>query len=258
MIRALIVDDEPLALEGLRTLLAEEADIEVVGECLNGREAVTAIKSLRPHLVFLDVQMPVFDGFEVIEELEPEEIPVVVFVTAFDQYALQAFAVHALDYLLKPVEPGRFRAALAHVRETLAGRFEHEADQKLPALLEAVESRRRPADRFVIRDGGRTTFLKAPEVDAIEAADVYAVLHRGRDSFVLRESLSSLETRLDGEKFLRTHRSWIVNADRILEIREGTGGGHEIRLSSGLTVPISRRHRAGILSRLARTRAGDS
>jgi two-component system LytT family response regulator len=257
MIRTLIVDDEPLALEGIRTLLAEEADIEVVGECLNGREAVAAIKALRPQLAFLDVQMPVFDGFEVIEELEPEEIPIVVFITAFDQYALQAFAVHALDYLLKPVEPGRFRAALSHVRETLAGRFERETVEKLLALLEEVESRRRSADRFVIRDGGRTVFIKAREVDAIEAAGVYAVLHRGCDSLILRESLSGLEARLDREKFLRTHRSWIVNADRILEIRGDRGGRLEILLSGGFTVPISRRHRAGVLSRLGRTNAGD-
>jgi two-component system LytT family response regulator len=257
MIRALIVDDEPLAVEGMRALLAEEVDIEVIGECLNGREAVTAIKALRPHLVFLDVQMPVFDGFEVIEELEPEEIPVVVFVTAFDQYALQAFAVHALDYLLKPVEPERFRDALRHAREILAGRCERETNQKLLALLEAVESQRRSPDRFVIRDGGRTVFIKAQEVDAIEAAGVYAILHRGRDSFVLREALSNLEARLDGERFLRTHRSWIVNADRIIEIRGGTDGGREILLSGGLAVPISRRHRAGVLSRLRRSEAGD-
>lgn len=224
MIRALIVDDEPLAIEGMKALLAEEADIDIVGACLNGREAVAAIKALQPHLVFLDVQMPVFDGFEVIEELEPEEIPVVVFVTAFDQYALQAFAVHALDYLLKPVEPERCRDALRHAREILAGKRERETNRKLLALLEALESQRRSPDRFVIRDGGRTVFLKAQEVDAIESAGVYAVLHRNCDSFILREALSSLEARLDGERFLRTHRSWIVNADRIVEIRDGTDG----------------------------------
>jgi two-component system, LytTR family, response regulator len=257
MIRAMIVDDEPLAVEGMRALLAEEGDIEVVGECLNGREAVAAIKALRPHLVFLDVQMPVFDGFEVIEELEPEEIPVVVFVTAFDQYAMQAFAVHALDYLLKPVEPERFRDALRHVRQILSGRCERDTNQKLLALLEAVESQRRSPDRFVIRDGGRTVFIKAQELDAIEAAGVYAVLHRGRDSFVLREALCSLEVRLDREQFLRTHRSWIVNADRIAEIRGGTDGRSEILLSTGLAVPISRRHRAGVLCRLGRSKAGD-
>ena len=150
MIRALIVDDEPLAVENIRALLAEEADIQVVGECFNGREAVDAIKALRPHLVFLDVQMPVFDGFEVIEELAPEEIPVVIFVTAFDQYALRAFAVHAFDYLLKPVEPERFRDALLHAREILNGRRERETNQKLLALLEAVESQRKWLDRFVI------------------------------------------------------------------------------------------------------------
>ncbi len=250
MISTLIVDDEPLAVESIRALLADEADIGVVGECLNGREAVTAIKALRPHLVFLDVQMPVFDGFEVIEELEPEEIPVVIFVTAFDQYALQAFAVHALDYLLKPVEPERLRDSLRRVREILAARYERKTNHKLLAMLEAVESQRRPPDRFVVRDGGRTVFIKAQEVDAIEAAGVYAVLHRGCDSFVLREALSSLELRLDRERFLRTHRSWIVNAERVVEIRGGADRGREMLLSGGLAVPISRRHRAGVLSRL--------
>ena len=256
IIRTLIVDDEPLAVESIRALLADETDIEVVGECLNGREAVTAIRALRPHLVFLDVQMPVFDGFEVIEELEPEEIPIVVFVTAFDQYALQAFAVHALDYLLKPVEPERFRDALRRAREILAGRCEREANRKLLAMLEAVESQRRSPDRFVIRDAGRTLFIKAQEVDAIEAAGVYAVLHRGCDSFVIREALSSLELRLERERFLRTHRSWIVNADRVVEIHGGTDRPREALLPGGLAVPISRRHRAGVLSRLGQKGRG--
>jgi two-component system, LytTR family, response regulator len=258
MIRTLIADDEPLAIEGMRALLAEEADIEIAGECLNGREAVAAIKTLRPHLIFLDVQMPVFDGFEVIEELEPEEVPVVIFVTAFDQYALRAFAVHAFDYLLKPVEPERFRDALRHVREILSGKRQRETNQKLMKLLEAVESQRRCPDRFVVREGVRTVFIKAQEVDAIEAAGVYAVLHRGHDSFVLREALSSLEARLIGERFLRTHRSWIVNADRIVEIRRTTDGGREALLSTGLAVPISRRHNEEVMSRLGRREARDS
>jgi two-component system LytT family response regulator len=249
MMRVLLVDDEPLAVEGLRTLLAGEPDVEIAGACFNGREAVEAIRRLRPDLVLLDVQMPVFDGFEVIEELEPGEIPVVIFVTAYDQYALRAFAVHAVDYLLKPVEPDRFGDALRQAREILAGRRERETNRRLLALVGEMEARRPTLDRFVIRDQERIRFVKAQEVEAIEAAGVYAVLHRGRDVFVLRDALATLEARL-GERFFRVHRSWMVNVDRIAEVRGAPGRPLEILLASGLTVPVSRRHRGLLAARL--------
>jgi two-component system LytT family response regulator len=245
MIRVLLVDDEPLAIAALRTLLAGEPGVEIAGECLNGREAVDAIRTLRPDLVLLDVQMPVFDGFEVIEELEPSEIPVVVFVTAYDQYALRAFAVHAVDYLLKPVEPERFRDALGHARDILAGRQQRDTNRRLLALLGDLEARRPTLDRFVVRDQDRVRFIKVQEVDAIEAAGVYAVLHRGSDVFILRDALSALEARL-GAQFVRVHRSWMVNAARIAEVRGGRGRPLELALTTGLTVPVSRRHRAGV------------
>jgi two-component system LytT family response regulator len=246
MIRTLLVDDEPLAIEALRALLAAEPDIEIAGTCLNGLEAVTSIRSLRPDLVLLDVQMPGLDGFEVIEELEPAEIPVVVFVTAYHQYALRAFAVHAVDYLLKPVEPERFRDALRHAREILSGRHEQESSRRLLALLGDMETRRPTLDRFVVRDQDRVRFIKARDVDAIEAAGVYAVLHCGRDVFVLRDSLSALEGRLDSRRFLRVHRSWMVNVERIAEVNRAAGHPLEMRLATGLTVPVSRRHRAAV------------
>jgi two-component system, LytTR family, response regulator len=252
VIRALLVDDEPLAIEALRGLLADDRDVEVVGACLNGREAVEAIRTLRPDLVLLDVQMPLFDGFEVIEELEPADIPVVVFITAYDQYSLRAFAVHAVDYLLKPVEPERFRDALRNVREILARRHERETNRRLLALLGDMESRRPTLDRFVIRDQDRVRFIKVQDVDAIEAAGVYAVLHRGHDVFILRDALSTLETRLGTERFLRVHRSWIVNVDRITEIRGAAGRPLEMLLTTGLTVPVSRRHRARVSARVRR------
>jgi two-component system LytT family response regulator len=250
VIRALLVDDEPLAIEALRGLLAAEQGVEVVGASLNGREAVEAIRTLRPHLVLLDVQMPVFDGFEVIEELEPDEIPVVVFVTAYDQYALRAFAVHAVDYLLKPVEPERFRDALRNAREILAGRQERETNRRLLALLGDMEARRPTLDRFVIRDQDRVRFIKVQDVDAIEAAGVYAVLHRGRDVFILRDALSTLETRLGSDRFLRVHRSWIVNMDRVTELRGAPSRPLEMLLTTGLAIPVSRRHRAIVSARL--------
>jgi two-component system LytT family response regulator len=250
VIRALLVDDEPLAIEALGGLLAGEHDVEIAGTCLNGREAVDAIRSRRPDLVFLDVQMPVFDGFEVIEDLEPAEIPVVIFVTAHDQYALRAFGVHAVDYLLKPVDPARFRDALGHAREILAGRQERETNRRLLALLGEMESRRPMLDRFVIREQDRVRFIKAQEVDAIEAAGVYAVLHRGRDVFILRDALSTLEARLDTERFLRVHRSWIVNLARVVELRGTPGRPLDMLLTTGLRVPVSRRHRGIVGARL--------
>ncbi len=254
MIRALLVDDEPLALEALRALLAVESDVEIAGTCLNGREAVEAIRRLRPDLVLLDVQMPVFDGFEVIEELDPAEIPVVVFVTAYDRYSLRAFEVHAVDYLLKPVEPGRFCDALRHAREIVAGRLERDTNRRLLALLGEMEARRPTLDRFVVRDQDRVRFIKAQDVDAIEAAGVYAVLHRGKDVFVLRDALSALETRLGTGRFLRVHRSWIVNVDRIAEVRGAPGRPLDILLTTGLRIPVSRRHRALVTGRMTGSR----
>jgi two-component system LytT family response regulator len=250
MIRTLLVDDEPLAIAGLRGLLAGEPDIEVSGVCLNGQEAVSAIRTIRPDLVLLDVQMPVLDGFEVLEELEPDEVPLVIFVTAFDQYSVRAFVVHAVDFLLKPVDPERFRDALRHARDVLAARQERETNRRLLALLGEIEERRPTLDRFVVRDRDRVRFIKAQEVEAIEAAGVYAVLHRGQDVFVLRDALASLESRLGQGRFLRVHRSWLVNVSRVAEIRGTTGAPTELLLASGLVVPVSRRHRAAVVAQL--------
>jgi len=250
VIRTLLVDDEPLAIEGLRGLLAGEPDIEVSGVCSNGPEAVSAIRALRPDLVLLDVQMPVLDGFEVLEELEPEDVPLVIFVTAYDQYSVRAFAVHAVDFLLKPVDPERFRDALRHARGVLAARQERETNRRLLALLGDIEERRPTLDRFVVRDRDRVRFIKAQEVEAIEAAGVYAVLHRGQDVFVLREALSSLEGRLGQGRFLRVHRSWLVNAGQVAEVRGAAGLPAELLLTSGLLVPVSRRHRSAVVARL--------
>jgi two-component system LytT family response regulator len=245
-IRALVVDDEPLGIQGVCSLLADEPDVDVVGECRNGGEAVKAIKALRPDLVFLDIQMPVMDGFEVLEELGEDEMPLVVFVTAFDQYSLQAFSVHALDYLLKPIERERLQEALKHIRKILTGRGQPEMIRKMMSLLEDVETHRRKLDRFVVRDQGRIFFVKAEQVDAIEATGVYIHLYRGKDSFMLREPLSSLEQRLDSRKFIRVHRSWILNVDRIQEIQPRPGGIYLVRLEGDRVVPVSRGYRMKI------------
>src|ERR1043165_8892254 len=184
MIRALIVDDEALARERIRTLLAGREDLTVVGECAGGPQAVAAIESDAPDLVFLDVQMPDLDGFGVLEVLGAERLPAVVFVTAYDEYALRAFEVHALDYLLKPIEPGRFAAAVDHAVQALRlrSRPEGEGDHRLRDLLDALGERARGEDRLVVRSGGRIFFLRPAEIDWVEADGKYARLHAGKET----------------------------------------------------------------------------
>ena len=243
--RALIVDDEPLGVKGVRTLLADEPDVEIVGECFDGAAAVRAIRELRPDLVFLDVQMPGLDGFEVLEELTEPEMPLIIFVTAFDQYSLQAFAVHALDYLLKPLSRPRFKEAMQQARATLEGKEHRAVNRRLLALLEEVEQRRQSLDRFVVRTADRILFLKSEEVEAIEATGNYMHLFRGRESFMIRETMATLEQRLNPARFLRTHRSWIVNVDRIKEIQT-TESGYTILVQGGTKVPVSKGYRERI------------
>jgi two-component system LytT family response regulator len=249
-IRALIVDDEPLARERLRTLLAAEPDIELVGECTNGKEALAAITRSRPDLVFLDVQMPERDGFQVLSDLGPTRMPSVIFVTAYDRFALQAFEVHALDYLLKPFDRVRFSRALHHARQQLA---REPATDRLVALLEDLEAARRGPERLVIRDAGRVFFLPITEIEWIEAAGNYARLHCGRETHLLRETMKALEARLDPTRFARVHRSAIVNLDRIQELRPSFHGEYEVVLKSGARVTSSRNHSAR-LQELARGR----
>ncbi len=222
MIRAVIVDDEPLAREGVRLLLAEDPEVTVVGEAAGGRAAVAALRRLRPDLVFLDVQLPDADGFDVLAEIPLAEQPVVVFVTAYDRYALRAFEVHALDYLLKPFSDDRFRDALRRAKARL---------REAPA---------RP--RLVIKDGGRVVFLPVDEIDWIESADYYAQLHAGRNAYLLRESLASLEARLDPARFVRVHRRVILNRDRLREVRE-RGRAYVALLADGTELPVARGHR---------------
>jgi two-component system, LytTR family, response regulator len=244
-IRVLIVDDEPLGVKGVRSLLLDETDVEVVGECFDGKTAVQAIRDLHPDLVFLDVQMPGLDGFEVIEELAEPEIPLIIFVTAFDHYSLKAFAVHALDYLLKPLSRSRFQEALQRARGILGTRDQKDVNRRLLALLEEIERQRTSLDRFVVRTPDRILFLKSEEVEAIEATGNYMHLFRGRESFMIRETLAMLERRLDPNRFVRTHRSWIVNIDKIQEIHP-CESGYIIHVQGGTKVPVSKGYREGI------------
>jgi len=225
-LRVLIVDDEALARERVRTLLGQAVGVTIVGECSAGRDAVDAILAERPDLVFLDVQMPDLNGFEVLDAVATEWLPAVIFVTAYDEYAIKAFDVHAIDYLLKPIEPERFRKALA--RATKRG------------ILSLLDER--PIDRLVIRARGKVSFLKASEIDWIEADGKHARLHAGRETHVVRHTLTRLEQRLASHHFVRVHRSAIINVDRIKELEPWFHGEYVVILKDGTKLTSSAAH----------------
>ena len=242
-IRTLIVDDEPLARRGIRAQLDEEADIEIVSECRNGLEAVAAIEEQSPDLVFLDVQMPELDGFGVLEAVGVDRMPVVIFVTAYDQYALRAFEVHALDYLLKPVDAERFASALQRARKQIEHHNVQDLNQRLQSFLDDVQAKQKFTERLVIKSGGRIFFLNVEEIDWIEAADNYVRLHVGRDSHLLRETMNHLEKRLDPDRFLRVHRSRIINIRQIKELQPLFRGEYDIMLQDGTRLESGRGYR---------------
>ena len=254
-IRTLIVDDEPLARRSLRVLLEDDPEIEIVGECGSGYEALEVINDEPPDLLFLDIQMPEMSGFEVLERIEHGRIAAVVFVTAFDQYALRAFEVHALDYLLKPFDDARFEKALRQAKAQIEQREINKLSRKLFALLEdrAAPPEKKAAGyltRFMIKASGRVLFLKAEEVDWIAADDYYVKLHAGRKTHMLRETLSDLETRLDPEKFIRIHRSTIVNIERIKELHPHFNGEYLVILQDGTELKLSRSRREQVQAAL--------
>jgi two-component system LytT family response regulator len=242
-IRVLVADDEPLARRGVRQLLAPHRDITVVGEARNGIETITALDELSPDLLFLDVQMPEMDGFEVLRARRADRMPAVVFVTAHDQFAVRAFEAHALDYLVKPLHVDRFEAALRHVRERLWLIETADLAARLTALLDAEKAEREKwgVERLVVPLATGELVIPVAEIDWIGADDYYACLHVGAKSHLLRESLTSLETRLDPRRFTRVHRSVIVQIDRIRGLC-----GDELVLRGGVRVPVSRRRRSAI------------
>jgi two-component system, LytTR family, response regulator len=243
-LRVLIVDDEPFARAGVRYLLEREPDVEIVGEVGDGMEAVTAILETSPDLVFLDVQMPELDGFGVVETVGVEKMPTVVFVTAFDEHALRAFDVHALDYVLKPIDPDRFALAIERARPRRG------EDSTLGEKLAALVAEMRPApeylDRLVVRSPGRIYFVEVSEIDWIEAAENYVQLHANRQSHLVHGTISALERRLDPRLFLRVHRSTIVNLARIKEINPLFHGDYRIVLADGIEVTSGRTYRQAI------------
>jgi two-component system LytT family response regulator len=252
VIRALIVDDEPIARRRIRRLLKSEADISVVGESSDGRAAIEAIRTLKPDLVFLDVQMPEADGFAVLRAVG-ETLPAVVFVTAFDQYALGAFEVHALDYLLKPFSRARFLRSVARAREHLARASGRAADATLMGLIGELQPAKRYLRRFVVPAAGRLTLVETGQVDWIEAADNYAVLHAGATTHVVRETMSRLAAALDPDRFVRIHRSTIVQIDRVHELQPAFHGDFVVILRDGTRLTMSRTYRSQVESVLGRS-----
>jgi two-component system, LytTR family, response regulator len=244
-IRVLLVDDEPLAREMLREMLEGDLDVTIVGESCNGREALEAIRAHAPDLLFLDVQMPEVGGFELLASLGKGQIPYVIFVTAYDQYAVRAFEVQALDYLLKPFDQERFdiswqRAKAQVIRDRNGG---VSMDRRILALLEELKAGNKYLERLVIKAGGRIYFLETSEIDWIEAEGNYVSVHSAKKSHMLRETISSLESQLDPKKFVRIHRSAIVRLDFVQELQPWFHGEYRVMLQDGTQLTLSRNYR---------------
>ncbi|HEY0945901.1 MAG TPA: LytTR family DNA-binding domain-containing protein [Opitutaceae bacterium] len=254
-LRAVIVDDEPAARRGVRLLLERERDVDIVGEAGDGDAAVSLITRERPDLVFLDVQMPACDGFEVVRRVAPLGAPAVVFITAYDEHALRAFDVHAVDYLLKPYDDDRFRAAVGRARETVRRRGVDTLNERLTKLLAFVEAQQSAApaggspgpageglftDRILLKSSGEIFFLKADEIDWIEAEGDYMKFHVAGRTHLLRETMARLEERLDPKKFIRIHRSTIVHIDRVRKLSPSFAGEYAVVLHDGTKLKLSR------------------
>jgi two-component system LytT family response regulator len=260
-IRTLIVDDEPTAREGIRQLLSGDPEIVVAGECADGRQASAAIRASAPDLVFLDVQMPELDGFGVLREVGVDAPPAFVFVTAYDQYALRAFEVHAIDYLLKPFTDERFRESLQRAKQQVRQGQLVGLSRKLAALLDSVDgsgtapdrsSRHEYLERLVVKSGGKVTLVRVTDIEWIDAEGDYVRIHVGKAWHLLRETMKSLEAQLDPERFVRIHRSTIVNLERIKELQPFFRGEYVVVLQSGITLKLSRGYRDHLEGRLGR------
>jgi two-component system, LytTR family, response regulator len=239
-LRALIVDDEPLARRGLLRFLKDDPEIEVVAQCGDGQSAVVAILGKKPDLLFLDVQMPEMDGFEVVRRIAAERMPATIFVTAYERYALRAFEVNAIDYLLKPVGKTRFEKALARAKERIAEKANRDAAQRIVTMLGQLKAQEAYLERLPVSENGRILFVKAKDIDWIEANGNYARLHVGARTHEIRETLRTLEQKLDPHDFLRIHRSTIVNVHLIKEIQPWFHGYHLVLLQNGQELRMSR------------------
>jgi two-component system, LytTR family, response regulator len=242
-IRALIADDEALARKFIRRMLKDDHDVEIVGECSNGKETAAMIRKQNPDVVFLDVQMPEMDGFAVLQSIGIERLPEIIFATAYEQYAIRAFELHALDYLLKPFDQARFKDAIKHAKERFRSERWNEGRMQISALLESIKNKPQYLDRLMIKAGGRITFLSTDEINWIEADDKYVHLHAGKISPMVRQTLSAMETQLDPGKFGRIHRSAIVNVERVKELQPLFSGEHSVLLEDGTKLILSRNYK---------------
>jgi len=241
-INALIVDDEPLARDRIRELLKEHPEIEVIGEARNGREAIDTIAALGPDLVFLDVQMPDLDGFDVLQNLQVEKMPLIIFVTAYDQHALRAFDVHAVDYLTKPFDRKRFAEAVEHAKVFMKGAKEPDTARIL-SLLQELRTGARYLERFAVKNGETVFFVRAEDVDAIEAQGNYVRLSVAKSSHLLRDTLNNIESQINPRRFVRIHRRTIVNIDRVKEVQTWARGEYRVVLFTGACYTLSRTYR---------------
>ncbi|HET6891204.1 MAG TPA: LytTR family DNA-binding domain-containing protein [Pyrinomonadaceae bacterium] len=242
-LRTLIVDDEPLAREGVRMLLKHDPEVSAIHECADGQAAVNAIIEMKPDLVFLDVQMPEMDGFEVIEKVGVDRMPNTIFVTAYDRYALRAFEVYALDYLLKPYTNERFFRAVQRAKAQIKTGHENNLNGQLSALLDHLRVGEDHLERLVVKSAGRISYVNVEEIEWIEAADIYVRLHVGHEAHLVRGTMSGLEGKLDPRKFLRIHRSTIVNLSHVKELQPLFHGEYKVTLKNGTQLTSGRSYR---------------
>ena len=251
-IRVVVADDELLARKFIRRMLKQDPEVEIIAECSNGAEAVATIRKEKPDLVFLDVQMPEMDGFAVLDAVRLDHLPEIVFTTAYESYAIRAFELHALDYLLKPFDQVRFKAALKYAKERFHSQHEEDKRLQVGTLLESIRAQQEYLDRIIIRADGRITFLHTREIDWIEADDKYVHLHTGKGARMVRQTLAAIEGQLDPKRFLRVHRSAMVNVDRIKELQPLFNGEHSLILDDGTRLTLSRKYKEKLFELLGK------
>lgn len=244
MIRAIIVDDEPLAREKVQLFAKDESDIEIVDLCRTGQEAIDSYHRFKPDLLFLDIQMTEMNGFDVLQHIQTRPLPGIIFITAYDEFALRAFEFHALDYLLKPYDRERFSKAVAHARESIVSRPQSEVTtEQIKALLDSLKQSPGKLDRLIVKTNGRIIFLRIEEIDWMEAAGNYIKLHVGNETHLMRETMNKLEEQLNPQQFIRIHRSTIINIAKIKELQPYFNGEYKVTLHNNTTVILSRGYR---------------
>lgn len=250
-ITALIIDDEPLAREYIRALLKTDDEIKITGECGNGRDAAKLISANKPQLIFLDVQMPEVDGFSLLQKLDKDTLPAIIFTTAFEDYAIRAFEFHALDYLLKPFDAERFQKAVSFAKQRLLDRDQQAQETvQITELLKNIEEKPKYLDRFLIKQNGRIIFLKISEIDFLRADDKYIQLHSGKSIHLVRQTLGAMRNQLNPQTFVQIHRSVIVNTERIKELEAMFNGDHTVVMENGAKLPLSRNYKTQLFERL--------